>query len=657
MASSTAQVQAHGIRATGGWRSLRTAAVSALLLVVAGEARAAPGDTELVSVSATTGQASGSSYDVSISADGRFVAFQSYAADVVPGDANGAADIFVRDREGGLTERVNVDANGMEANHTSWRPSISADGRFVVFESNSTTLVPANTQADWVVVLRDRQLGITELVSVDATGTQARTGSRPAVSADGRYVTFESGASDLVAGDDNGTHDVFVRDRVNGITERVSVDSAGTQANCYSNWPTISADGRYVVFLSCATNLAPGDTNRSDDVFVHDRHTRLTERVSVDSSGLEGHGWTLFPSISADGRYVAFASEAALVPDDTNGRWDIFLRDRQTRVTERISVDSAGAQTQGDCFQPTISTDGRFVAFFSNATNMTPEGFGAGIFVRDRHLGVTVRASVDSFGGPTNVVGDGAISADGRFVVFSTDTPLAVHDLNRSYDAHDIYVHELGETRTPTFHFTVKPSAISFGNQTLGTNSSVSFWIRNRGPSSLPIVELAMTGADRSLFRPATNCEFIMPGDYCRVRVELNATSLGEKSASLKLVAGIETTRTRPVTARVVPAAYSVAPTSLAFAKVARTSTVTRSVSIHNRGTAALPITSIDLAGFNPHQFSLKHNCPAQVPVGGKCSVNVTFAPTWRESMRARMVINAGGGAATRSVYLSGTGT
>ena len=143
----------------------------------------------------------------SISADGRFVVFVSWAPDLVEGDTNGAADIFVHDRQSGTVERVNVSSSGAQSNHTSWRPVISADGRYIVYQTNSTNVVPGNRDAAFILVLLDRNLGTTELVSVDRTGTHARSGADASISADGRYVAFASAASDLVDGDTNGVQD------------------------------------------------------------------------------------------------------------------------------------------------------------------------------------------------------------------------------------------------------------------------------------------------------------------------------------------------------------------------------------------------------------------------------------------------------------------
>jgi Tol biopolymer transport system component len=242
---------------------------------------------------------------------------------LVAGDNHGIPDVFVHDRQTGATERVSLDSTGTQANGWSTYSAISADGRSVAFRSSASNLVVDDTNDLDDIFVHDRQTGATERVSVDSTGAQANDYSLvPAISADGRYVAFASFASNLVAGDNNGILDVFVNDRQTGATERVSVDSTGAQANGWSDYTAISADGRYVAFGSIANNLVAGDTNGPIDIFVHDRQTRATERVSVDSTGAQANDYSVDPAISADGRSVAFGSIASnLVAGDTNRLW------------------------------------------------------------------------------------------------------------------------------------------------------------------------------------------------------------------------------------------------------------------------------------------------------------------------------------------------
>jgi Tol biopolymer transport system component len=425
---------------------LRFAAAAGVVMASTGWAQA----TQRVSIATDGREGNGDSFQPSISADGRYVAFFSFVSTFVPGDSNGWGDVFVRDRQLGTTERASVSSAGVQGDSLSLLPSISADGRYVAFESFASNLILGGTGGFWNIFVRDRQLGTTELVSLDSSGAQVNGGSyKPSISADGRYVAFYSDASNLVPGDTNGWDDIFVRDRQLGTTERVSVDSGGAQANHFCDSPSISADGRYVAFRTDANNLVPGDTNGIPDIFVRDRQLGTTERVSLDSSGVQGNGSSFYPSISGSGRYVAFFSDASnLVPGDTNGLDDIFVRDRQLGTTELVSVDSGGAQGQYGSYSPSISTDGRYVAFTSDAPNLVPGDTNASsdIFVRDRQLGTTERVSVASGGAQGQYGSDVAsISADGRYVGFeSLATNLVLGDNNAS---RDIFVRDrLGGT-------------------------------------------------------------------------------------------------------------------------------------------------------------------------------------------------------------------
>ena len=392
--------------------------------------------TQRVSISSSGAQSNGGSGPSSLSADGRYVAFASSASNLVAGDTNGYSDVFVRDRLSGTTERVSVGSGGAQANGPSTYAQISADGRYVLFTSNASNLVDGDTNGCADVFIRDRQLGTSERASVDSGGVQANeTSYAYSISADGRYVAFYSYATNLVPGDTNGLVDIFVRDRRSGTTERVSVDSAGSQANGQSYYPAISSDGRYVAFSSYATNLVPGDTNGYGDVFVRDRQSATTERVSVDSAGAQGDAESEFPSISADGRYVVFTSDSTnLVHADTNGYSDVFVRDRQNATTQRVSVNTGNVQANGDSDYASISADGRYVAFGSMASNLVSGDTNGveDVFVRDRQNRTTARVSIASSG----LQGDDtsyipSLSADGRYVTFhSNATNLVPEDTN-----------------------------------------------------------------------------------------------------------------------------------------------------------------------------------------------------------------------------------
>ncbi len=435
-------------------------AVAVLILALPTTAMAAVTTTR-VSVASGGAQASDVSWGPSVSADGRFVAFASAATNLVLADANGFNDIFVYDRLLGTTEIVSVPWPGALANGDSSWPSISADGRFVVFDSLATNLVGADGNGASDVFVHDRLLGTTERASVKSGGGEANGDSAVAViSADGRFVAFRSAASNLVSGDGNGLQDVFVHDCQLGTTQRVNVNTDGTEANGDTLVPAISSDGRFVAFVSSATNLVGGDVNLAPDVFVHDCLLRSTERVSLATGGAAGNGNSLSASVSADGRFVAFASAANnLVPGDNNGAPDVFVRDRRLGTTDLISASLIGTVGDGWSGGPAISSDGRDVAFWSRATNLVAGDTNnrEDVFVRDRFAGLTDMVSVASDGTHSNDLSPASsaprISADGRDVTFDSRAwNLVPGDTNNQAD---VFVADRGQfaisaTRAPS---------------------------------------------------------------------------------------------------------------------------------------------------------------------------------------------------------------
>ena len=316
-----------------------------------------------------------------LSADGRFVAFRAVTNRLGPSLNVG---IYLLDRHRLETVRI-ADALSDRQNFSPDEPALSANGRFVAFQTAASNLVQGDTNDQDDVFVYDRLTRKITRISVDSNGNQGtRNSVFPVLSADGRFVAFLSSADNLVPGDTNGADDVFVHDRLKGKTTRVSVDSAGTQGNAGTDFGRIgiSADARYVAFTSYASNLVPGDTNARRDVFVHDRRSGQTVRVSVDSAGNQGYGpEAMYPeerdvSISADGRCVAYTSRAAtLVTGDTNRAADVLVHDRWTRQTARVSTASDGSQARYDSYSPTLSSDGRFVVFLSRDPALDPEVF------------------------------------------------------------------------------------------------------------------------------------------------------------------------------------------------------------------------------------------------------------------------------------------
>lgn len=343
-----------------------------------------------------------------------------------------------------VTERVSVDSAGTEGNHNSIQGSVSADGRYVAFRSRASNLAVGDTSPWTNIFVHDRQTRTTTVVSINSDGSVGNQESMsPSISWDGRLIAFASWATNLVAGDTNQKKDIFVHDRQTGATSRISVDSNGAQTNRWSAKPAISGDGRFVAFCSWASNLIENDTNFTFDIFVHDRQTVTTSRVSVSSEGIEGKYESVSPSISSDGRFVAFASKATLTEDDNNTREDVYLHDRETGTTMRASVKSKDEDPPEpysmDYFisTPSVSGDGRYVAFVSAAVNLIgPTNTKAEMFIKDMETGILDR--IDFGNGPIGI--DPAkslngISANGNYLVFnSPSTDLVANDTNGFID-------------------------------------------------------------------------------------------------------------------------------------------------------------------------------------------------------------------------------
>jgi Tol biopolymer transport system component len=344
------------------------------------------GTTRRISVSSAGAQTDGYSQRAVISPDGRFVLFSSIASNLIGNDSNAAEDIFIRDRAKGTTRRVSIGNGEQEGNGSSYGHSMSPDGRFIVFGSSANNLVGADTNAASDIFVRDRRAGTTSRVSLNSNGIEGNGPSdSPWISADGRLVSFSSNASNLVAGDTNGVADVFVRNRETGQTRRVSISTQGGQADGASDDSMISADGRVIVFYSSATNLVPNDDNADEDVFVRLLATGKTRIVSVSSAEVIGDAESRDPAISANGRYVTFGSLASnLVGTDTNAEHDVFVRDRKQGTTTIISRTAGGSESNGLSFSATISDDGRFVVFSSDATNLIADDTNgvSDVFVR-----------------------------------------------------------------------------------------------------------------------------------------------------------------------------------------------------------------------------------------------------------------------------------
>jgi len=323
--------------------------------------------------------ASGWSGEPVISADGTLVAFTSSAYNLVTGDYNGVTDIFVATVPPFDMERVSVTSNGWEARGASWDPEMSPDGRYVVFTSEAANLKFGDNNGASDVFLRDRQLGITELISVNSYGVIGNGASEQAdVSGDGRYVVFTSEATNLVPDDTNGVKDIFVRDRVANTTTRITHSNWGEQADRESMSPSISADGRVIAYSSLATNQVAGDHNGYWDIYVYDRGVDTTERASVRAYGAEGYGDCFNPDLDYAGDWVFFDSDAGdLDPSYAPGGYPrVFVRMRSAGVT--MAVDWMVSPTTGApvipeaaCWAPHVNLMRDYLAFDSYAGNLT----------------------------------------------------------------------------------------------------------------------------------------------------------------------------------------------------------------------------------------------------------------------------------------------
>lgn len=367
--------------------------------------------------------------EVAISGNGRFVAFVTSAA-VVPADTNGKKDVYVRDRWAAVTELVSVTDSEQPVTGDSALPSLSDDGRYVTFETNAANLVPGDGLGFTDVFVRDRYAGTTTWVSEGNGGALANNHSGNAkVSGNGRYVVFGSNATNLIAGDTNATADIFVRDLQTSTTERASLTAIDAQASAGSYNGTISDDGRYVAFDSAA--LLAGGFAAKQNVYVRDRTAGTTVLVNVRSDETLPDSGAAAPAISGNGRFVVFASDATnLVAGDGNGSYDVFLRDLVAGTTERVSrPDGAGELAKGASTVPSgVDDDASHILFSSfSPGNVAPDaGDDSDIFLRNRNSGRTTRITSSLLiGDPAANTFFAAIDDTGSSVAFRMTAKLS----------------------------------------------------------------------------------------------------------------------------------------------------------------------------------------------------------------------------------------
>jgi subtilisin family serine protease/Tol biopolymer transport system component len=365
----------------------------------------------------------GLSYSPSISTNGQFVAFLSAATNLAANVGGTDELVYVHDRATRDTTLVSRSSSGALPNDKCTEVRISGDGHFVVFVSAASNLIANDNNGSSDVFLYDRTLGQLELISRTTSGISGNAGSdSPAVSDDGRYVVFASDASNLVLGDNNGYRDIFLRDRQSGFTTRISVGAGGVEADYHSGLPNISGDGGYLTFVSLAYNLVSDQDFPAFELYLRDRVGGTIERVSKTPSSEPGNGNCGFSTLSADGRYVAFESSATnLVGGDTNQVQDIFLWDRIGRVMTRASLGNNGAQADRDCRAPFVTANGRHIYFFSDASSLCAQDddWAYEVFDYDR-LTAKLSRLCYNHAGHIGLAGSyySAPSADGQFVAF-----------------------------------------------------------------------------------------------------------------------------------------------------------------------------------------------------------------------------------------------
>lgn len=442
----------------------------------------------------------GDSGNPSVSRDGLYVAFESTAANLVPGDTNDRSDVFVKNLTTGELRRVSVTAAGGQADGDSGGPSLSPDGRYVAFWSLAGNLVPLDTNQMMDVFVKDLATGEIRRASTTSFEQEANGASFDAcLSADGRTVAFVSEATNLVAGDSNGSWDVFVKNLASGVIRRASVDAFGGEARGDSGWPSLTPDGRAVAFESLAANLVPYDTNNVSDIFVKDLVTGTVQRASVTDLGVDGDSPSHSPSLSADARRVAFWSEATnLVEGDTNGRPDVFVKDLPKEEVWRLT-GPAPLEASGDNLYPALSADGRFVAFYATAPEGDPEavaGLPALVFA-ELETGITraVEARVPGLQEEGYAVRP-ALTADGRLTLYQAFTESA-----SGQGQWDVFARRL-RAAVPHDYDGDSRSDVLWRNETTGENA---LWLMD-GP--------ALRAADQIQAVPDLSWQAAASGDF-----------------------------------------------------------------------------------------------------------------------------------------------
>ena len=401
--------------------------------------------TTRVHLTNSSAQANGGASTVELTADGLFIGFVSVATNLVATDTNAHSDAFVRDLTTGTNELVSKSTAGVQGNADSYLCDLSDNARYALFVSTASNLVASDVGGFYDLFVRDRQTNTTTLISKSTAGVQGNGDAGCGeISADGRYVAFHTGASNLATDTNGSTGDVFVRDTVNNTTTLISKSTGGVQGNGGSAFPDISADGTTVVYESTATNLVAADTNAAQDIFVYVIATGVTGRVSVQNNGSQVTGMSEMGRLSGDGSIATFISYATdVVPGKTSTRGDIIMRDTVNSTTTRVSVSSAFGESNASSYYHDISDDGNTIVFESYATNLTTPNTGGNsdIFVRDVSTGDTSQVNVATNGTPSDAFSFHArVSNDGLRIAYLSDSSVLVD--NDTNSARDIFLYD-----------------------------------------------------------------------------------------------------------------------------------------------------------------------------------------------------------------------
>jgi hypothetical protein len=527
----------------------------------------------------------------------------------------------VHDRQTGQTSRVSVASNGSQGNNFSVTAALSEDGRFVAFRSLASNLIGGDTNGTQDIFVHDRQTGLTTRVSGNNGAEPNSASFEPALNADGRFVAFYSFASNLVTGDTNNLQDVFVHDRQTGQTTRVSIAGDGTQANAFSQAAVLSADGRFVTFHANASNLVAGDTNTQVDVFLHDRQTHQTTRLSLATDGIEGNNFSLNLALSADGRFAAISSRASnLVAGDTNGSEDVFVVG--TAPPPPVAQDgtlTTAEDTPGSGTLTASTSNGAPVAF----SLVTNGALGTAVVTNPATGAYTYTPNANANGIDTftfkvnNGTGDSNVASITATITPVPDAPVAQNSTATTSEATAVHgVLPVTDDDGDSLHFSIVSSP-SFGTV---------------------VITDTLTGA--FTYTP-------------------NAGAFGNDSFQFKASDGVVDSNIGAVTVTVLAAIPGISPVALAFGdQLTGTASAGQVATLSNTGNTSLVIHSIAFTGANPGDFGRTTTCGPSLPAGATCTLAITFAPTATGTRSAALEVSTNSVKTPKStVAVSGTGT